>query len=217
MDVGILQQFTLDWNVMKNWPWFLWALFLGLITLLLSITSYLFYLYSTIGFALIYVGVLVIILGGVWLQGKYLGPAYHLHIHHYFLGMTVTILVCYQNTLLTLVHSIFNGIMIEGGCRWGFSPLWQNDSACNSEQQQRREAILTHLKKDQLRKSNYQAKIKNSEGLKKSKKAEADDFEKAQQPLIVNSADGEPTLLQSDGRVFDLQTIASENLTEFRA
>jgi uncharacterized membrane-anchored protein len=95
MDVGFLQQFTLDWNVMKNWPWYMWVLFIGLITLLGSITSYTFYLYSTVGFLTTY---LVLIAGAValiWLRGKMLGPNYHLHIHHYFLGMFVSSIICY--------------------------------------------------------------------------------------------------------------------------
>ena len=73
LDVGVLQSFTLDWNVMKNWPWFLWVLFIGLITLIVSIFSYLFYLYATINFLLIYIGVIAAVVGLVWLQGKYLG------------------------------------------------------------------------------------------------------------------------------------------------
>ena len=129
MDVGFLQQFTLDWNVMKNWPWYLWVLFVGLITLLGSIASYVFYLYYTVGFFMTYIYLIGGAVGLIWLRGKMLGPNYHLHIHHYFLGMFVSSIICYQNTFLTLVHSIFNGIMMEGGCRWGFSPIFDDGPA----------------------------------------------------------------------------------------
>ncbi|CDW82951.1 UNKNOWN [Stylonychia lemnae] len=63
MDVGFLQQFTLDWNVMKNWPWYLWALFIGLISLIGFIFTYLYYLYSTIQFFNIYIGIFAGIIG----------------------------------------------------------------------------------------------------------------------------------------------------------
>ena len=133
---------------MKNWPWYLWALFIGLISLIAFIFSYLFYLYSTISFLLIYVGVIGLIVGGVWLQGKYFGPTYHLHIHHYFLGLSMCLIVCYQNVFFTLVHSIFNGIMIEGGCRWGYSPLWEQNDACTAL---RSKNDLEHIAQSQAR------------------------------------------------------------------
>ena len=34
MDQGIMQQFVLDWNVMKNWPPVLWAVFFAMIAFL---------------------------------------------------------------------------------------------------------------------------------------------------------------------------------------
>jgi hypothetical protein len=37
LDEGILQQFVLDWNVMKHWPATLWAVFIALILFLISI------------------------------------------------------------------------------------------------------------------------------------------------------------------------------------
>ena len=32
--------------------------------------------------------------------------------------------LCYQGKFFTLVHGFFNGMFIEGGCRWGFDPIW---------------------------------------------------------------------------------------------
>jgi len=32
--------------------------------------------------------------------------------------------LCYQDKFFTLVHGFFNGMFIEGGCRWGFDPIW---------------------------------------------------------------------------------------------
>lgn len=28
---------------------------------------------------------------------------------------------------MTIVHAYFNGMMIEGGARWGFDPVWESD------------------------------------------------------------------------------------------
>jgi hypothetical protein len=95
LDVGIFQQFTLDWNDMKNWPWFLWVLFIGLICLIGFIFSFLFYQYYMIGYFSTY----VFLIGGaitlIKLRGKMLGPEYQLHIHHYFLGFFVSSMICY--------------------------------------------------------------------------------------------------------------------------
>jgi hypothetical protein len=50
LDTGIFQQFTLDWNVMKDWPLILWVLFGGLVLLIGSLVLYIYYLYDSIGY-----------------------------------------------------------------------------------------------------------------------------------------------------------------------
>jgi hypothetical protein len=35
--------------------------------------------------------------------------------------------ICYQSVFVTVVHAYFNGMMIEGGARWGFDPVWEAD------------------------------------------------------------------------------------------
>jgi hypothetical protein len=90
LDNGILSQLTLDWNVMKNWPLYMWAIFSGLILLLTTVTSYIFYLYYLIGYMQSYIN---LFLGAIAVLGfftKYYGLwGYHLHIHHWFLGAFV--------------------------------------------------------------------------------------------------------------------------------
>jgi len=80
---------------MKNWPWYLWALFLGLVSLLVFIFGYLFYLYNSIGLMTIYLGLIGGAIALIKLRGKMLGPSYHLHIHHYFLGLFVSSIICW--------------------------------------------------------------------------------------------------------------------------
>ena len=132
LDVGFMQSFTLDWSVMKNWPWWMWVIFCGLILLILSIFSYLFYLYHTVGFLMIYLGLLVVTIGSFALITYCLRQNYNLHIHHYVLGMIMITFSCYQNTFVTILHAIFNGIMIEGGSRWGYDPIWEKKDSTSS-------------------------------------------------------------------------------------
>lgn len=32
--------------------------------------------------------------------------------------------ICYQDEVLTVCHGFAMGMFIEGGCRWGFDPIW---------------------------------------------------------------------------------------------
>lgn len=50
-----------------------------------------------------------------------------MHIHHYCIGMFAMTFLCYQSAFITLAHSIFNGITIEGGSRWGYDPVFVKD------------------------------------------------------------------------------------------
>jgi hypothetical protein len=104
MDQGIFTNFTLDWNIMKTWPWYMWVLFLGLILLLGSIFAYIFFLYHTVGFLHFYVVALLVFAAFMYIHTKRMAAkGYHLHIHHYFLGMIVMAFTCYQSTFLTIV------------------------------------------------------------------------------------------------------------------
>ncbi|CDW80395.1 UNKNOWN [Stylonychia lemnae] len=158
LDVGFLKHFTLDWKEMKKWPWYLWALFISLIAIIGFIFSYLYHLYSTIQLFNIYIGIFAGIISLVWLRGKMLGKNYELHIHHYFLGLTMCSIVCYQNVFFSLVHSIFNGIMIEGGCRWGYQSLWElkKTPGCTNE---RSHLTLLKFAQSKGRYANYQTTI----------------------------------------------------------
>ena len=131
MDQGIFTSFTLDWNIMKTWPWYMWVLFLALVLLIGSIFAYIFFLYHTVGFLHFYVIALLVFAAFMYIHTKRMAAkGYHLHIHHYFLGMIVMAFTCYQSTFLTIVQAIFNGITIEGGSRWGFDPVWEIGEEC---------------------------------------------------------------------------------------
>ena len=38
--------------------------------------------------------------------------------------MIIMSFLCYQGHFFTFVHGFFNGMFIEGGCRWGFDMIW---------------------------------------------------------------------------------------------
>lgn len=104
LDNGIFSNLTLDWNVMKNWPWYMWVIFTGLILLLTTIISYIFFLYYLIGYLQSYLtllgGAVAVLSYFTWWYGLW---GYHLHIHHWFLGAFVQAFLCYQNPFTTVV------------------------------------------------------------------------------------------------------------------
>ena len=90
LDTGVFQQLTLDWNVMKNWPQYMWVIFLGIVALISTIVAYIFYLYSLIGYLNTYVTLITSAVGVIsFLTSYYSLWGYHLHIHHWFLGAFV--------------------------------------------------------------------------------------------------------------------------------
>jgi hypothetical protein len=116
-----MKEFVLDWDIMKTWPPILWAVFFSLITFLLTLFIVIFHYYLIFDLELIYLfwGI------GLLLYFLYMGRnAKDTHIHHYVLAMIVLSFLGYQSKFLTIAHGIFTGIMIEGGSRWGYDPIW---------------------------------------------------------------------------------------------
>ena len=42
--------------------------------------------------------------------------------------MVLLTVLGYQSPVITFYHGIFNGMMIEGGGRWGYNTIWSNDN-----------------------------------------------------------------------------------------
>ena len=67
--------------------------------------------------------------------------------------------ICYQSIFVTVVHGYFNGMMIEGGARWGYDPVWEGDDdiipvvdsekttaqACENKREKRHFILEQHL------------------------------------------------------------------------
>jgi len=46
-------------------------------------------------------------------------------VHHYTLALIVMSFATVQTPFLSGFHSFMHGMMLEGGCRWGFDPIWE--------------------------------------------------------------------------------------------
>jgi hypothetical protein len=121
-----LQLFTLSCDDMKKWGCHLWTLFFLLIaflsTLLIILTKTL--LENSIKRFLFYLLMIIFFVGICIYITKKTGKKFHLH--HYALGLIVCCFLGIHNDLFTIVMGIFSGVMVEGSCRWGVSPLWDD-------------------------------------------------------------------------------------------
>ena len=92
MDVGILKQFCLDWDIMKNWPPILWAVFGVLVIVVISICTIMFIYYKS-AHVLTEYGIWGVLLPA-WFYYMSRGCV-EVHIHHYTLMMILLSFVCW--------------------------------------------------------------------------------------------------------------------------
>jgi hypothetical protein len=159
LDKGILQQFVIDPEAMKNWPPILWAVFFAGLAFIGYTLWYIFSLYASIGILFYYELLLVGIIGGIVAFAYLNSDHYEFHFHHYCLGMLVMTFACYQNTFVSAIHAIFNGIMIEGATRWGYDPMFYyhegpTQAAAPTPKRQKTKAIVQKLKQSKARADN---------------------------------------------------------------
>jgi hypothetical protein len=124
LDKGPMQKFSMNPEFMKQWPVSLWILLIGLVLLLLGIFTYMLIVYYMCGFLWWYIIFFVVIALGFILPTVILRKSHHIHVHHYTIGMVLISLIGYQSIPAALIHGFCNGMMIEGGCRWGYDPIW---------------------------------------------------------------------------------------------
>ena len=109
---------------MKHWPPILWAVFVALIIFIVALASVVFSKYYEFGLAAGYVGWIAIIAFWFWWKSQ---GATDIHIHHYVLSSVGVSCIGYQCVFLTFCQAIFCGVMIEGGSRWGYDPIFTYD------------------------------------------------------------------------------------------
>ena len=123
-DHGFMRGFSFSPNHMRNWGAILWTAFIAFNCVILAIFSYLIYLWVTIGRAWLLFSILafeLVLFFGVTFALK---KTHYLHLHHYTIAMLLIPFPSVQDGFLTFVGAYCNGVMIEGGSRWGYDPIW---------------------------------------------------------------------------------------------
>ena len=103
----------------------------------ISTVSYMTYLYVKAGVGWWYTIIIISTALFFTVPTYILRNTHDLHIHHTNIGMFLTLIFGYQNVLVTVFHGIANGVMIEGGARWGYDPIWEKknvDHGCEYSQ-----------------------------------------------------------------------------------
>ena len=111
---------------MANFTCHHWVLLATLIVVVVGVAGYLIYLYLLAGVIWVYAGILLVIALFFTIPTCVLSKTHDLHVHHTNIGMVIITILGYQNPLVTILHGIGNGVMIEGGCKWGYDAIWEN-------------------------------------------------------------------------------------------
>ena len=121
----------LDSEEMLTWSFTLWAIFISLVVLIgygsaeLIIT---YYRAGILGRILVFWGFVTVgFLGYTFC----LGPEYDVHVHHWLWSGLFVCSLGHPSPIVTVLHGICNGILIEGASRWGFDPVWQLKQSSN--------------------------------------------------------------------------------------
>ena len=123
-DSGFMQGFVLKTEAIRKWGLKLWLVAAGVALLLLGVIGYLVWAYYQAGCLLGY-GIWVLSISLVFaLVTVVLRKTHTVHIHHYTVGMLIVAVVGYSSVAAALVQGFANGMMIEGGARWGYDDIW---------------------------------------------------------------------------------------------
>lgn len=129
-DIEFFKTFTLTWSEMKDWDFLHWLVFIVLIgfigvNLILlyayyaACSKYRFFFYIILISSI----VLYFAIKSYIVRGKQ-----HFHLHHYALMMIIIPNIGVQGIYWSMIIGIVSGIMVEGSCRWGISPCWDDEN-----------------------------------------------------------------------------------------
>jgi len=142
-DIGPLQHFTLTWQCLSQMGLLGWVVLLMMASVVGSVLYFDFKGLEESDVLLRYLAWAAVLVGFIVWNTKRLSPERALHIHHYFLAWMMLTFICYQNEFLTVMHGFAMGVFIEGGCRWGFDPIW---TACETEFEEGTDLTITKPK-----------------------------------------------------------------------
>jgi len=100
----------------------LWLVLAGLIFVLVCLLFQLFYYYYKLRIHCWYL-LWALVLFSFFI----IGGINEAHLHHYLVAQIMLSFMSYRNIFLTIMHGIFNGVMIEGVSRWGLDPIWYDN------------------------------------------------------------------------------------------
>jgi hypothetical protein len=127
-DIKPIQRLTLDPKVIATWGVGKWILALVLLALICLILLNLGYHYMSMGLVYYYIAWGLFIYAAMkWNTKRQKENNKHIHIHHYFVALVLMSFIQLQNPLMSNIHGFFHGMFIEGGCRWGYDPIWVSD------------------------------------------------------------------------------------------
>jgi len=131
-----------------------WAILLLMASVIGSVLYFDFTGLKTSHVVVRYVIWAVVLVGFIVLNTKRLSPGRNLHIHHYFLAFMMLTFICYQNEVLTICHGFAMGMFIEGGCRWGYDPIWTlagTEGEIDDRQITKPKEVSKHTTKERMR------------------------------------------------------------------
>ena len=118
------QNFDLAPDHVKKWPWYGFYFLFWFIALIIVLISFLLSQFVLAGKLVFFYHLMNLIIWATFVSMMTYTFNKEIHIHHYFIGLNLVFLFNHHNFLVTLVHSIGCGIMIEGSTRWGQDANW---------------------------------------------------------------------------------------------
>lgn len=131
-----MQQLSFNPEFIKKWPKILYFIALGVLCIVLAVLAYFIAVYiidKYIGWYILWFFIIILFFVVVTLA---LRKTHHIHVHHYTIGMVLILLIGYQSVPAALIMGFCNGMMIEGGSRWGYDPVWVKNEGPKEEKQQ---------------------------------------------------------------------------------
>lgn len=95
-----------------------------LLCLLLGALGYIVYLWYVVDLIWVFfvaLGLEILVFAGVTTIVR---KCFYLHFHHYTWAMCMILFLGIQRPFMSFLCGWINGVMIEGGSRWGYDPIW---------------------------------------------------------------------------------------------
>ena len=135
-DVSFMRGFSLSPEHIRRWNGGIWTVAIVLLIIMLGGLGYLIYLWNSAGIVWAFFAILGVELIFFVTVTCVLKRTHYLHVHHYTWAMMCLPLLSLQAGFATFLCGWINGVMIEGGARWGYDPIWirkkpRRESECN--------------------------------------------------------------------------------------